>query len=154
MLNVLEELVELAPPEGFATILPALSSVLIRALQSPNFQVAERSLFLWQQETFQYSMGTHYLTVIPAFFGPLATNVCEHWSMTVRDMSTSVQKLLMEMDLELYDAEARKFAESKETAAAAAKETTRNWEAVMRLAGVTPAKLIGVQSGGIETVAS
>ena len=146
MLNVLEELVELASPEGFAAVLPALSSVLIRALQSPNFQVAERSLFLWQQETFQYSMGTHYLTVIPAFFGPLATNVCEHWSMNVRDMSASVQKLLMEMDSDLYDAEARRYAQSKDTAAAAAKEAARHWEIVMRQAGVVEAEVVGVTS--------
>ena len=68
--------------------------------------------------------------VFPLVFHALAENAEGHWNSTVHGLTYNVQKLLMEIDSELYDAEAAKFAEKKAQEEAAALLHTQRWEAV------------------------
>ena len=74
-------------------------------------------------------------TVFPLIFPCLADSAETHWNTTVAQLTLNVQKLLMEIDSELYDAEAVKYTEAKATAAERERERTQQWDELAAMAG-------------------
>ena len=103
-------------------------------------QVAERALFLWNNEHIVQQITNFKDVVFPLIFPCLAENAGlvqnseAHWNQTVHGLTSNVQKLLMEIDTELYDEEAAKYTEAKAAAAAKAATAASQWEAVHAMA--------------------
>ena len=124
-------------------------------------QVAERTLFLWNNETVVVRITEHRDRVIPIVFGALATNTAGHWNSTVHGMTLSllhiygllclltndewrsrnaigltynVQKLLMEMDSDLYDQCAQQHEEKLRQRELKEAGAQRSWDAVIKMA--------------------
>ena len=65
-------------------------------------QVAERSLFLWNNEYIVSLVAQHRQTVLPLVFGALESNG-GHWNPAVTGLTNNVRKLFQEMDEPLYE---------------------------------------------------
>ena len=133
-LGELEELLELTQPQEFLNICEPLFKTISRCLMSPHFQVAERALFLWNNEYIVQQITNFKKSIFPIVFASLAQNAEGHWNSTVHGLTYNVQKLLMEMDSELYDAEAARYEAAQADKAKQEEQAKAQWAAVSAMA--------------------
>ncbi|CAB1117570.1 unnamed protein product [Ectocarpus sp. CCAP 1310/34] len=105
-LNELEDVLELLMDEQLQQVHDKLFHLLAQCLASQHFQVAERTLFLWNNEHLVskgcFSRGyTH--SILPVIYGPLHKHSLGHWNNTVEGLAQNVLKMYMEFDIHLYD---------------------------------------------------
>lgn len=117
----LEEVLELTQAPEFGAVAGPLFARVARCLNSPHFQVAERSLFLWNNEYVVTLVAQHRAVVLPAVYGALARNAAGHWNAAVHALSANVRRLFQEMDPALF-AECAAAHDGEAAAAAAAAE--------------------------------
>jgi serine/threonine-protein phosphatase 2A regulatory subunit B' len=103
----LEEIIEQTHPREFSVVLEDLFRRIAKCMQSPHFQVAERTLFLWNNEYLVSLILQYRERVFPIVYGALACNERNHWNTTVTNLTFNVQKLMIEMDMPLYERCAR-----------------------------------------------
>ena len=102
--------------------------------------MAERALFLWNNEYVVTLVAAHRATVLPAVYAALASNAAGHWNGAVAALSLNVRRLFQEMDPALFD----ECAAAADAAAAAADAATAaragRWAAVEARAAKARAK--------------
>lgn len=89
-INELEEILELIGGEQLEKIHQPLCRVLSKCLGSQHFQVAERTLFLWNNEhlvTNGCLSRQHADLLLPVIYAPLYTNSLGHWNTTVEGLA-------------------------------------------------------------------
>ena len=72
--------------------------------------------------------------IFPIVFGALTQNTAGHWNSTVHGLTYNVQKLLMEMDSELYDRCAQQHEEARQKEEAGKVAAAAAWDAVVSAA--------------------
>ncbi|KAF1313762.1 Serine/threonine protein phosphatase, partial [Globisporangium splendens] len=102
-LNELEEIIELVQIEQFALVLRPLFLRISQAVCSSHFQVSQRALYLWNNESLVRMVSARRAEVLPLIFGALYRNCENHWHSTVQTLTYNVLKLFMEMDSQLFD---------------------------------------------------
>jgi len=105
-LNELEEILELVSPEQLQQVESPLFKLIAKCLGCPHFQVAERALFLWNNEQLVNSgclSRTYASSILPLIYGPLYKHSSGHWNSTVEGLAQNVLKMYMEYDINLYD---------------------------------------------------
>merc|ERR1719440_921223 len=116
-LNELEETLELTQPPDFARMQTALFRRIAMCITCPHFQVAERTLFLWNNDYIVKLINQNRQALFPIVIGALYTNSKQHWNSAVHGLTFNVLKLLMEADPQLFDecsAKHRQDAEQQE----------------------------------------
>ena len=129
-LGELEELLEQTQQPEFANLIPSLFYRISQCLMSQHFQVAERALFLWNNETVVVRITENREAIFPIVFGALTQNTAGHWNSTVHGLTYNVQKLLMEMDSDMYDRCAQQHEEEREQEEAQKLAAAAAWDAV------------------------
>eukprot|EP00903_Cladosiphon_okamuranus_P015578 g14383.t1 len=106
-LNELEEVLELLMgPDQITEVEEQLFNLLARCISSEHFQVAERALFLWNNE--------HLVTVgvlsmqypnplLPVIYGPLRERSTRHWNTTVEGLAHNVLRMYNEQDAAAFE---------------------------------------------------
>mmetsp|Transcript_36694 Transcript_36694/g.85714 ORF Transcript_36694/g.85714 Transcript_36694/m.85714 type:complete len:563 (-) Transcript_36694:581-2269(-) len=102
-LNEVEEMLEMIHTVEFAEVMIPLFQQVALCIGSPHFQVAERALFLWNNEYIVSLIAQKRDNILPIVFGALYTNSRSHWNSTVHGLTCNVVKLFMEMDPKLFD---------------------------------------------------
>merc|ERR1719224_230676 len=87
----------------FQKIMVPLYTQISKCIGSPHFQVAERALFLWNNEYIVSLIARQRDALLPIVFEALYTNSRSHWNSTVHGLTCNVVKLFMEMDPKLFD---------------------------------------------------
>ena len=65
--------------------------------------MAERALFLWNNEYIVSLIMQQRAKILPLVFGALYENSRQHWNTTVHGLTCNVVKLFMEMDGPFFD---------------------------------------------------
>ena len=133
-LNEIEEILEMVQPEEFSVILKPLFERIAKCVGSPHFQVAERALFLWNNEYIVSLIASRREAVLPLVFEALYTNSRAHWNSTVHGLTCNVVKLFMEMDSALFDNCSTEYRERKEQEEEKEKADAKTWEDIQKLA--------------------
>jgi len=102
-LGELEEILELTQPQEFQAVMEPLFRQLARCLTSAHFQVAERSLFLWNNEYIVSLVAQFRHSVLPIVFGALEENANNHWNPAVHGLTCNVRRMFQELDESLYE---------------------------------------------------
>jgi hypothetical protein len=102
-LNEIEEILELTQPLEFNRVLIPLFRRINACITSPHFQVAERALFLWNNDYIMKLIVNHRTQLFPKLIPSLYRNSKQHWNQTVHGLTYNVLKLLMEADPLLFD---------------------------------------------------
>lgn len=102
ILGELEEVLELTQSAQFAEIMVPLFKQISLCINSTHFQVAERALFLWNNDYIVNLMAQHRHVLLPVCFGALEKNAVGHWNAVVGGLTINVCKMLQEMDPELF----------------------------------------------------
>ncbi|MED6109130.1 hypothetical protein PIB30_030796 [Stylosanthes scabra] len=79
-----------------------LCTQITKCINSWNSQVAERALYLWNNEQFVKMATIGMVEVFPVIVEGMERNLKWHWSKNVRQLTESVKVMLEEMDPELY----------------------------------------------------
>jgi len=102
-LNELEETLELTQPPEFLRMQDQLFKRVALCITCPHFQVAERTLFLWNNDYIVKLINNNRQVLFPIVIGALYTNSKQHWNSAVHGLTFNVLKLLMEADPQLFD---------------------------------------------------
>eukprot|EP00931_Biecheleriopsis_adriatica_P068002 TRINITY_DN4205_c0_g1_i1.p1 TRINITY_DN4205_c0_g1~~TRINITY_DN4205_c0_g1_i1.p1 ORF type:complete len:454 (-),score=96.91 TRINITY_DN4205_c0_g1_i1:72-1433(-) len=102
-LNELEETLELTKPVEFHRMQEQLFQRIAQCITCPHFQVAERTLFLWNNDYIVRLINSNRKVLFPIVIGALYTNSKQHWNGAVHGLTFNVLKLLMEADPQLFD---------------------------------------------------
>merc|ERR1719321_1279067 len=102
-LNELEETLELTQPTEFHRMQHVLFQRLARCITCPHFQVAERTLFFWNNDYIVKLINQNRQELFPIIIGALYKNSKQHWNSAVHGLTFNVLKLLMEADPALFD---------------------------------------------------
>jgi len=132
-LNEVEEILEMVPAESDGTIALICKPLFTRialCVGSPHFQVAERALFLWNNEYIVSLIATSRNQVLPLVFEALYKNSRSHWNSTVHGLTCNVVKLFMEMDSALFDECSATHNERMEQIPKVEKKKQQDWEEI------------------------
>jgi len=112
----------------FGKLAPSLFKRIATCVSSPHFQVAERALFLWNNEYIVSLIASHRKIVLPIVFEALYLNSRQHWNSTVHGLTCNVVKLFMEMDADLFDSTSRDYRELTEKREELTKRDEGRWQ--------------------------
>lgn len=139
-LNELEEVLELTGPEQLERVVEPLFRCIAKCISSPHFQVAERVLFLWNNDHLLNHgclSKPHRAQVLPVIFGALYSVSQHHWNGTVESLADNVLKHYSENNYALYERCAATYQKEQEEEAAKMEERSKRWEALEKLASTS-----------------
>lgn len=138
-LSELEEVLEATQPPEFQRCMVPLFRQIARCLNSSHFQVAERALFLWNNDHIENLIEQNRKVILPVIFPALEKNARNHWNQAVHSLTLNVRKLFSDVDPELFEECLIKFHEdeSKEDEIKAKREAT--WKRLEEMAATKAA---------------
>lgn len=110
-------------------------------------QVAERALFLWNNDHIVSLVAQNRQVVLPLIFAALERNTRNHWNQAVHGLTLNVRKMFLEMDQELFQECQRKYQEDEAKAQGLEEKREQTWK---RLEAAGEPRLDGIlvsQSG-------
>ncbi|KAK9286375.1 hypothetical protein L1049_014770 [Liquidambar formosana] len=102
LIGELEELVENIDPEQYRKLALPLCTQITKCLNSWNSQVAERALYVWNNEQFVKMASQAMEEIFPVVVEGMEKNLKFHWSNSVKQLTENVKLMLEEMDPDLY----------------------------------------------------
>ncbi|EOY17486.1 hypothetical protein QUC31_001484 [Theobroma cacao] len=102
LIGELEELVENIDPDQYRKLALLICTQITRCLSSCNSQVAERALYVWNNEQFVKMASTAMEDVFPVVVEGMEKNLKLHWSKSVKQLTENVKAMLEEMAPTLY----------------------------------------------------
>ncbi|XVE67772.1 hypothetical protein DITRI_Ditri09bG0015000 [Diplodiscus trichospermus] len=112
-LGELEEVLEATQPAEFQRCMVPLFRQIGRCLSSSHFQVAERALFLWNNDHIENLIKQNQKVILPIIFPSLEKNARNHWNQAVQSLTLNVRKIFADTDPELFEECLHKFEEDE-----------------------------------------
>ncbi|XP_044466416.1 serine/threonine protein phosphatase 2A 57 kDa regulatory subunit B' theta isoform-like [Mangifera indica] len=112
-LGELEEVLEATQPADFQRCMVPLFRQIGRCLSSSHFQVAERALFLWNNDHIENLIKQNRKIILPIIFPALQKNTTKHWNQAVQSLTINVHKIFSDVDPELFEECLLKFQEDE-----------------------------------------
>ncbi|XP_024534322.1 serine/threonine protein phosphatase 2A 57 kDa regulatory subunit B' beta isoform [Selaginella moellendorffii] len=138
-LNELEEILDACQPEEFAEMMVPLFKQLNHSINSQHFQVAERALFLWNNDHIVSLVTQFRHVILPLLFPALEKNVRSHWSQPVHGLTMNVRKMFLEMDTELFQSCQHEYVDDEDKAKDAQEKRDKTWKRLEE-AGAAPSR--------------
>ncbi|KAI3769642.1 hypothetical protein L6452_00751 [Arctium lappa] len=150
-LNELEEILEATQAAEFERCMVPLFRQIGYCLNSSHFQVAERALFLWNNEHIRNLITQNRKVILPIIFAPLEKNTRGHWNQAVQSLTFNVRKIFSDADESLFEECLVRYQqdEAKEKESLAKRQST--WS---RLDTIAAAKALSIESVVISSFAS
>lgn len=127
-LQELEEVLETTQAAEFQRCMVPLFRQIARCLNSPHFQVAERALFLWNNEHIVGLIAQNRNVIFPIIFDALQKNIDNHWNQAIHGLTVNVRKMFMEMDADLFDECHRQYSEKAARATELEQQRELRWQ--------------------------
>ncbi|CAL9104616.1 unnamed protein product [Musa textilis] len=139
-LGELEEVLEATQPAEFQRCMVPLFKQISHCLSSSHFQVAERALFLWNNDHIVSLIAQNRSVIFPIIFEALEKNMQGHWNQAVHGLTANVRKMFLDMDSELFEACQLQYVEKEENAKSLEDRRESAWR---RLEAIAEAKAAG-----------
>lgn len=97
-LGELEEVLEATQAAEFQRCMVPLFRRIARCLNSSHFQVAERALFLWNNDHIRELIMQNRKVILPIIFPALERNTRRHWNQAVQSLTLNVRKIFLDTD--------------------------------------------------------
>lgn len=120
-----------------------LESVFFFFNYKESCQVAERALFLWNNEHLVELIANNRNVILPIIFESLEKNKQTHWNPAIHGLTGNVQRMFLEMDADLYEECQRQLEEKEARADKLEEERQLMWKKL---------EDIVAQSGGADMV--
>ncbi|XP_057949464.1 serine/threonine protein phosphatase 2A 57 kDa regulatory subunit B' theta isoform-like [Malania oleifera] len=112
-LSELEEVLEATQQVEFQRCMVPLFRQIARCLNSSHFQVAERALFLWNNDHIENLIKQNRKAILPIIFSALERNSRNHWNQAVHSLTLNIRKIFCDLDPELFEDCLLKFQEDE-----------------------------------------
>ncbi|XWS30976.1 hypothetical protein CRYUN_Cryun23aG0037400 [Craigia yunnanensis] len=128
-LGELEEVLEATQAAEFQRCMVPLFRQIGHCLNSSHFQVAERALFLWNNDHIRHLIIHNRTMILPIIFPALERNTEGHWNQAVQSLTLNVKKIFSDADQALFDECLARFLEDemKEKEMQEKRELTWKW---------------------------
>ncbi|KAL2323200.1 hypothetical protein Fmac_027579 [Flemingia macrophylla] len=90
--------------------------------------VAERALFLWNNEHIVSLIAQNRTVILPIIFEAFERNISNHWNQAVHGLTVNVRKMFVEMDAELFEECQRQHAEKEAKAKEIEEKRQLKWK--------------------------
>ncbi|KAI3468282.1 hypothetical protein Pfo_024945 [Paulownia fortunei] len=137
-LGELEEILEAINMAEFQKVMVPLFWRLGRCINSYHFQVAERALFLWNNDQVVNLIAHNRQVILPIVFPALEANAQNHWNQAVLNLTLNVRKMLAEMDDALVLSCISNYQEEQEQKNLAGEKRKEVWERLENAASLQP----------------
>ncbi|KAF9594221.1 hypothetical protein IFM89_028878 [Coptis chinensis] len=104
-----------------------------------SFTVAERALFLWNNDHIVTLMAQNRTVIFPIIYEALEKNIQSHWNQAVHGLTSNVRKMFLEMDNELFEECQRQYLEKETRAKGLEQQRELTWK---RLEEVVASKAV------------
>merc|ERR1712050_139198 len=128
--NELEETLELTQLAEFHKMQHQLFKRPALCITCPHFQVAERTLFFWNNDYIVKLINQNRQALFPLIIGALYKNSKQHWNSAVHGLTFNVLKLLMEADPALFDVCSAQHRVDEEKEEERESERIKKWQAL------------------------
>ncbi|KAJ1410282.1 Protein phosphatase 2A, regulatory B subunit, B56 [Sesbania bispinosa] len=112
-LGELEEVLEATQAAEFQRCVVPLFHQIGRCLNSLHFQVAERALFLWNNDHIRNLIIQNIKVILPIILPALEKNMRGHWNQAVQSLTLNVRKIFSDADQALFDECMMRFQEDE-----------------------------------------
>lgn len=137
-LSELEEVLEMTDVVEFQKCMVPLFRRIGYCLNSSHFQVAERALFLWNNDHIMGMMTQNRHVIMPLIVPAIERNVKNHWNQSVLNLTLNASKMLSEMDDELFSQCQRKYEQDEEIKRSIGEKRRVAWERLEAAASYKP----------------
>ncbi|CAM8891338.1 unnamed protein product [Rhodiola kirilowii] len=135
-LGELEEVLEATQSAEFQRCMVPLFRQLGRCLTSLHFQVAERALFLWNNDHIVSLILQNREALLPIIFPSLERNTKQHWHQAVQSLTLNVRKIFSDNDPELFEECLLKFQEDEAQAEEMKSRREATWRRLEEIAAM------------------
>ncbi|XP_034941327.1 serine/threonine-protein phosphatase 2A 56 kDa regulatory subunit gamma isoform-like isoform X2 [Chelonus insularis] len=133
-LNELEEILDVIEPAEFQKVMDPLFRQLAKSVSSPHFQVAERTLYYWNNEYIMSLISDNYSFILPIMYPALYKNSRNHWNKTIHGLIYNALKRLMEMNQKVFDECTQQYIQDRQKEKRLMKDRDEAWNRVENLA--------------------
>ncbi|XP_061965672.1 serine/threonine protein phosphatase 2A 57 kDa regulatory subunit B' kappa isoform-like [Populus nigra] len=137
-LGELEEILEAISMVEFQKVMVPLFWRIGCCINSFHFQVAERALFLWNNDQIINLIAHNRLVILPIIFPALEKNAHNHWNPGVLNLTLNIRKMFSEMDDALYLACLDQLKEDEEKLSLLAEQRKEAWQRLEYAASLKP----------------
>ncbi|KAE9609212.1 hypothetical protein Lal_00020608 [Lupinus albus] len=137
-LGELEEILEAINMVEFQKVMEPLFWRIGCCMNSLHFQVAERALFLWNNDRIVNLIAHNRQVILPIIFPALDRNSQSHWNQAVLNLTHNIRKMFMEMDEKLYLSCHSHFKEEEAMSSATVEKRKEAWKQLERIASLKP----------------
>ncbi|PKA56611.1 Serine/threonine protein phosphatase 2A 59 kDa regulatory subunit B' gamma isoform [Apostasia shenzhenica] len=109
----LEEVLEATQEPEFQRCMVPLFQQIARCINSSHFQVAERALFLWNNDHVRNLINQNRRVILPIIFPAMERNLRGHWNQAVQGLTLNVRKLFIDADQDLFEECSARFQENE-----------------------------------------
>ncbi|KAK3443280.1 serine/threonine protein phosphatase 2A 57 kDa regulatory subunit B' theta isoform [Eucalyptus grandis] len=138
-LSELEEILEATQAPEFQRCMVPLFRQIARCLSSSHFQVAERALYLWNNDHIENLIRQNQRVILPIVFPALERNCRNHWNQVVQSLTLNVRKIFSDVDPELFEECLQKFQDDEEKAEDMKKKHEATWKQLEDIAATKAA---------------
>ncbi|XP_057799554.1 serine/threonine protein phosphatase 2A 57 kDa regulatory subunit B' kappa isoform-like [Salvia miltiorrhiza] len=137
-LGQLEEILEIINMAEFQKVMVPLFWRLGHCINSYHFQVAERALFLWNNDQVVNLIAHNRQVIVPIVFPALEKNAENHWNQAVLNLTLNVKRMLAEMDDALIVACIASYKEEQARKKSNVERRKEVWERLENAASLQP----------------
>lgn len=137
-LGELEEILEMINMVEFQRIMVPLFLRIGCCINSLHFQVAERALFLWNNDNIVNLIAHNRQMILPIIFPALDKNIKSHWNPAVVNLTHSIRKMFLEMDEKLFVSCHSHFKEEETILISEAEKRKEAWKQLELVASLKP----------------
>ncbi|KAL3650867.1 hypothetical protein CASFOL_007270 [Castilleja foliolosa] len=137
-LGELEEILEVINAAEFEKVIVPLFWRLGRCINSYHFQVAERALYLWNNDQIMNLITQNRQVILPIVIPSLEANAQNHWNQAVLNLTINVRKIFAEMDDALVSSCIASYQEELERKRSEVEKRNKIWERLENAASLQP----------------
>ncbi|VAI76236.1 unnamed protein product [Triticum turgidum subsp. durum] len=137
-LGELEEVLEATQSAEFQRCMVPLFRQIARCLNSSHFQVAERALFLWNNDHIEGLIKQNSKVLLPIILPSLERNTKGHWNQAVQSLSLNVRKIFLDHDPVLFEGCLKKFQDDEAQEGAMRSKRDATWKRLEEIASSNP----------------
>uniref|UniRef100_A0A8R7R1Z3 Serine/threonine protein phosphatase 2A regulatory subunit n=1 Tax=Triticum urartu TaxID=4572 RepID=A0A8R7R1Z3_TRIUA len=137
-LGELEEVLEATQSAEFQRCMVPLFRQIARCLNSSHFQVAERALFLWNNDHIEGLIKQNSKVLLPIILPSLERNTKGHWNQAVQSLSLNVRKIFLDHDPVLFEGCLKKFQDDEAQEDAMRSKRDATWKRLEEIASSNP----------------
>uniref|UniRef100_A0ACD5U0T6 Uncharacterized protein n=1 Tax=Avena sativa TaxID=4498 RepID=A0ACD5U0T6_AVESA len=137
-LSEIEEILEATSAVEFQKCMVPLFRRIAHCINSSHFQVAERALFMWNNDHIINLIAQNHQVIMPIIVPALEQNSRTHWNQAVLNLTANVMKTFSEVDEELFSACLTKCKEDEENQASLEEKRRLTWAKLESAAALQP----------------